>query len=86
MMRAINSIKCSAGSNATISCPMPAIGEGVEENRVSDDRAAYRVIYAVQRADAVYVLPAFQTKTQATPKQDIDTAQTRFAQMLRGVK
>ncbi len=51
-----------------ISSPMPAIGKGVEEIRVSDDSGAYRVIYVAKRADAVYVLHAFQKKTQATPK------------------
>jgi phage-related protein len=44
------------------------------------------VIYVARRADAVYVLHAFQKKTQATPKKDIDTAKRRFAQLLRGVK
>jgi phage-related protein len=66
--------------------PMPAIGNGVEEIRVSDDSDAYRVIYVARRADAVYVLHAFQKKTQATPKKDIDAAKRRFAQLLRGVK
>ena len=66
--------------------PMPAVGKCVEEIRVSDDSGAYRVIYVARRADAVYVLHAFQKKTQATPKKDIDTAKRRFAQLLRGVK
>ena len=66
--------------------PMPPIGKGVEEIRVSDDSGAYRVIYVARHEDAVYVLHAFQKKTQATPKKDIDTAKRRFAQLLRGVK
>lgn len=66
--------------------PMPAIGRGVEEVRISEDGGAYRVIYVARRADAVYVLHAFQKKTQATSKKDIDTAKWRFAQLLRGVK
>jgi phage-related protein len=65
---------------------MPAIGKGAEEIRVSDDTGACRVIYVARRADAVYVLHAFQKKTQATAKRDIDTAKRRFAQLLRGVK
>jgi phage-related protein len=66
--------------------PMNAIGKGVEEIRVTDDSGAYRVIYVARRADAVYVLHAFQKKRQATPKKDIDTAKRRFAQLPRGVK
>lgn len=66
--------------------PMPAIGKGVEEIRVTDDSGAYRVVYVARRADAVYVLHAFQKKTQATAKRDIDTAKRRFAELSRGEK
>ncbi len=66
--------------------PMPSIGKGVEEIRVWDDAGAFRVIYTARLADAVYVLHAFQKKTQATSRRDIDTAKTRFAQLMRGDK
>lgn len=59
--------------------PMPTIGKGVEEIRVRDDTGAYRVIYTARLADAVYVLHAFQKKTQTTSKRDIDLAKQRFA-------
>ena len=59
--------------------PMPTIGKGVEEIRVRDDTGAYRVIYTARLADAVYVLHAFQKKTQATSKRDIELAKRRFA-------
>jgi phage-related protein len=65
--------------------PMPIVGKGVEEIRVTDDSGAYRVIYIARRTDAVYVLHAFQKKTQATSQRDIETAKRRFAQ-LRGAK
>jgi phage-related protein len=61
--------------------PMPAAGKGVEEIRLTDESGAYRVIYFARRAQAVYVLHAFQKKTQATSKRDIDTARKRFAQL-----
>ena len=63
-----------------------AVGKGVEEIRITDDSGAYRVIYVARRAEVVYVLHAFQKKTQATPKKDIDTARRRFAQLSRGGK
>jgi phage-related protein/predicted XRE-type DNA-binding protein len=53
---------------------MGTIGKGVEELRIRDESGAYRVIYMARLADAVYVLHAFQTKTQATSKRDIDLA------------
>jgi len=58
--------------------PMPTIGKGVEEIRVRDDSGAYRVIYTARLTDAVYVLHAFQKKTQATSKRDIELAKQRF--------
>ncbi len=64
--------------------PMPAVGKGVEEIRVTGESGAYRVIYVARRAEAVYVLHAFQKKTQATSKRDIEIAKRRFAQLSRG--
>lgn len=65
---------------------MPSIGKGVEEIRVWDDSGTYRVVYTARIADAVYVLHAFQKKTQTTARRDIDTAKERFAQLMRGKK
>jgi phage-related protein len=64
--------------------PMPSIGAGVEEIRISDETGAYRVVYTARLAEAVYVLHAFQKKTRATPKRDIDVARERFQQLMRG--
>ncbi len=65
---------------------MPAVGKGVEEIRVTDESAAYRVIYVARRTGAVYVLHAFQKKTQATSTHDIDIARRRLKQVSRGGK
>jgi phage-related protein len=62
---------------------MPAIGKGVEEIRLRDDAGIYRIIYTARWADAVYVLHAFQKKTQSTAKRDIDLARERFQQLGR---
>jgi phage-related protein len=43
-----------------------------------DESGAFRVIYTARMEDAVYVLHAFQKKTQATSKRDIDLAQLRY--------
>ena len=64
--------------------PMPSIGRGVEEIRIADSSGAYRVIYLARRADAVYVLHAFQKKTQATPQKDLRIAKMRLAQLAGG--
>ena len=65
---------------------MPSIGKGVEEIRVWDDAGTYRVIYTARMAVAVVVLHAFQKKTQATSKRDLDVARERFAQLMKGRK
>jgi phage-related protein len=41
----------------------------------------YRVIYVTKFADAIYVLHAFQKKTQKTRKQDIDAAKQALKQL-----
>jgi phage-related protein len=66
--------------------PMPTVGKGVEELRVWDDAGTYRVIYLARLKDAVIVLHAFQKKTRATSKQDIDIAKSRRAELMRGRK
>ncbi len=66
--------------------PMPSIGKGVEEIRVWDEAGTFRVIYTARLADAVYVLHAFQKKTPTTSPRDIETAKTRFAQLIKGSK
>lgn len=66
--------------------PMPALGKGVEEIRVWDDSGTYRVIYTARLADAIYVLHAFQKKTQATAKRDTELAKSRYAELLSGAK
>lgn len=66
--------------------PMPSIGKGVEEIRVWDDSGAYRVVYTARLAAAVYVLHAFQKKTQATSKHDIEIAKVRYSELMKGSK
>ena len=46
-----------------------------------DDSGTFRIIYTARLADAVYVLHAFQKKTQATSKPDLDIAKERFTQL-----
>ena len=61
--------------------PMKTIGPGVREIRIKDKVGAFRVIYVATFADAVYVLHAFQKKTQATSLQDIRLAALRFREL-----
>lgn len=58
--------------------PMKTVGPGVCEMRIRDDAGAFRVLYLATRPEGVYVLHAFQKKTQATSLPDIRLAQERF--------
>jgi len=66
--------------------PMPTIGKGVEEIRVWDESGTFRVIYTASMAEFVYVLHAFQKKSQATSKRDIEIARKRFQSLKEGVR
>ena len=74
------------GAQSTDFKPMPTIGKGVEELRVRDESGAYRVIYTARLPDAIYVLHAFQKKTQATAKRDVELAKSRYAILISGEK
>ena len=63
---------------------MPTVGKGVEELRAWDDSGTYRVMYVARLREAVYLLHAFQKKTRATTKQDIEIATHRYAELMRG--
>ena len=58
------------------------IGPGVKEIIIDEDADAFRVMYVAKFTEAVYVLHAFQKKTQKTSKQDKDTAKARYKLVL----
>lgn len=66
-----------AGRNPDNWKPMATVGPGAREIRVRDSAGAYRVIYVAQFADAVYVLHAFQKKTQKTSRAELEMATQR---------
>ena len=57
--------------------PLPRVGRGAYEIRVRDEAGAFRVIYVARFEDAVYVIHAFQKKTQRTSQADIELARAR---------
>jgi len=63
--------------------PMNTIGAGVREIRLHDESGAFRVIYVAKFADTIYVLHAFQKKTQKTSARDLQLATTRFHAVTR---
>jgi phage-related protein len=57
---------------------MPDVGAGVFELRIRDDAGALRVIYVAKFSAAIYVLHAFQKKTQRTSALDLELAIKRY--------
>jgi phage-related protein len=61
-------------------------GATVIEVRESLDGNAYRAVYTVRYADAIYVLHAFQKKSKkgiATPKPDMDLIERRLRDLIK---
>ncbi len=72
------------GSKAGIAKPMKGLGSGVFEIALPYRGNAFRVVYAVQFDDDMWVVHAFQKKsTQGikTPKHDIDLIKDRLKRL-----
>ena len=61
---------------------MPAVGLGVREIRVHTG-VEHRVLYLARFEEGVYVIHAFQKRSQRTPKRDVDLAMQRFRELLK---
>jgi phage-related protein len=72
--------KVQQGLEPTDWKPMPSIGPGAVEIRIHDPHE-HRVVYVAKFADAVYVLHAFEKKTQKTAEKDLDIARTAYAEL-----
>jgi phage-related protein len=60
--------------------PMRSIGSGVKEIRIHV-LGEWRIVYVAKLSDAIYVLHAFQKKSQKTNKNDIELARKRFKEI-----
>jgi phage-related protein len=61
--------------------PMPSVGKGAREIRVSDRPGEFRVLYVASIGDEIYVLHAFHKKSQKTAQRDINLAAARYRQI-----
>lgn len=64
--------------------PMPTIGQGVREIRIRDAVGAFRIVYVAKLTNAIYVIHYFQKKTQKTSKADLDLAESRYRDLIKG--
>ena len=66
--------------------PMESIGPGAAEIRVKTNVGGtreHRVVYVAKFPEAVYVLHAFEKKSQKTSPHDIDVAKARYSETMR---
>jgi phage-related protein len=62
--------------------PVSSVGPGVCEIRIHT-ALEHRILYVAKFAEAIYVLHAFEKKTQRTPSTDIALARYRYGDLLR---
>ncbi|MEO6443734.1 MAG: type II toxin-antitoxin system RelE/ParE family toxin [Gemmatimonadaceae bacterium] len=61
--------------------PTPSVGRGVMELRIRAG-GAFRVFFVARFKDGIYVLHAFQKKSQATARRDIELGARRYRWVL----
>jgi phage-related protein len=72
------------GGKADIAKPLQGLGSGVLEIALAYRGDAFRVVYAVQLADEIWVIHAFQKKSKRgikTPKHEIDVVKERLKRL-----
>lgn len=72
------------GGKADIAKPMHGLGSGVFEIALAFRGDAFRVVYAVQLADEIWVIHAFQKKSKhgiKTPKHEVELVQDRLRRL-----
>lgn len=70
------------GLEATDVKPMPTVGAGVYELRIRAG-GAFRVFYVARLAEAIYVLHAFQKKSQQTARLDVELGAKRYRELIK---
>ena len=75
--------KVQTGGNPDDFKPMPEIGPGTNEIIVDTADGWFRVMYVAKFEEAVYVLHAFQKKTNKTSQADKDIAKRRYGALVK---
>ncbi|MBI4383657.1 MAG: type II toxin-antitoxin system RelE/ParE family toxin [Nitrospinae bacterium] len=77
------------GAKAENAKPMKGLGPGVFEIALKYRTDAYRVVYALQIGEAIWVVHAFQKKSKTgikTPRQEIDLIRKRIKEIKEYLK
>lgn len=83
--RALDALTVVAdGGTPDVAKPLAGLGAGVWELAIKERGDAYRVVYALQLGDDIWVVHAFQkksTKGIATPRHEIDLVRERIKRL-----
>lgn len=77
------------GSKADIAKPLHGLGSGVFEVALKFRGDAFRLVYAVQLAEEIWVIHAFQKKSKQgikTPKHEIDLVKDRLRRLKEALR
>jgi phage-related protein len=77
------------GGKADIAKPLHGLGSGVFEIAAALRGNAFRVVYAVQVANEIWVVHAFQKKSKqgmGTPQQEIDLVKDRLKRLKEALR
>ena len=72
------------GRKSDLAKPLKGLGSGVFEIALRYQSDAYRVVYAVQINETIWLIHAFQKKSKTgikTPQQDIELIKDRLSQL-----
>jgi phage-related protein len=70
--------KVQRGDQPTDFKPMKTVGSGTYEIRIKESSGEYRVFYVAKFGDTIYVLHAFQKKSQQTPERHLNIGRRRY--------
>lgn len=74
--------KVQCGLQPTDYKPVSTWGIGVIEIRLTGEDGEYRVVYVARFDEAIYVLHAFDKKTQQTSPRDVNIIKARYKAVL----
>ena len=57
---------------------MKTVGSGTYEIRIKESSGEYRVFYVAKFGDTIYVIHAFQKKSQQTPERHLNVGRRRY--------
>jgi phage-related protein len=78
---AINLLANGKNLSMPLSRSLANIHSGLHELRLKDQSGQYRVFYFIKKNDGIYLLHAFQKKTQELPKKEIELILKRIREI-----